>query len=80
MLTDTAAEAPPEHGLSDNAPSQFVCGSTAHRDFALPSTGSVLPPPTLVGKGYSLKGSKYVPHLIFQGSVLKLTNPSSLTF
>lgn len=29
MLTGTAAEAPPEHGLSDNAPSQFVCGATA---------------------------------------------------
>lgn len=65
---------------TDNAHSQFVCATTAHRDFTLPSTGSVLPPVTLVGRGHSLKGSKYVPHLIFQGSVLKLTNPPSLTY
>lgn len=65
---------------TDNTHSQTVCRTTAHRAFALPSTGWILPPQTPGGRGCSLKGSKYVPCLIFQGSVLELTNPSSLTF
>lgn len=63
-----------------NSYSQLVCGTSAPMDFALPNIGSVLPPLILAGRGYSLKGNKYVSCLIFQGSVLKLTNPSSLTF
>lgn len=59
MLTATAAEAPPEHGLSGQAQtmptaSLSVVPLTAHRAFALPSTGSVLPPLTLVGRVCSM--------------------------
>jgi len=47
--------------------------------FALPNISSVLHPPIPTGQGKNLKGNKYVSCLIFRGSVLKLTNPSSLT-
>lgn len=83
MLTAAAAETTPERGLSGRARTMPTAGlsvaplltGTLH----FPA-GSVLPPPSLVGRGYSLKGSKYVPCLIFQGSLLKLINPSSVTF